>query len=191
MISVIVLFVVLDFQPSKSGPEHLRMYNERQSPVPFYPMMEQSLVDDARTAYDYGLPASTTLSSNDFSFVDQRVPIQAVRQPSIPTHQSWFGSPATTIAQQPQHAFFNRSFSMPPQTNNFNNADSQRLVDEQQQMAAAALMHQQQNWTRQQTPMFPQAPQQFEQVILNTMLTHSFTERLLFDRLHFEHILHI
>jgi len=143
------------------------MYNDRHSPVSFYPIMEQSLVDDARTAYEYGL-SSTPPTTNDFSFVDQRVPIQ---QQTRPTHHSWFGTP------NQQHPFLNRTFSMPQQQqqqNLFANNDSQRMMEEQQQqMAAAMLMHQQQqNWARQQQQqqMFPmqqqqqQPPQQFEQV---------------------------
>jgi hypothetical protein len=137
------------------------MYNDRQSPLSFYPAMEQSLVDDARTAYEYGL-SSTPTTSNDFSFVDQRVPIQ---QQTRPIHHSWFGTPNQ---QQP---FLNRTFSMPQQTNVFSNNDSQRMMEEQQ-IAAAMLMHQQQQqWARQQQqPMFPMQqqqpppPQQFEQV---------------------------
>ena len=134
------------------------MFNDRHSPVPFYPVMEQSLVDDARSAYDYGLSTTPPTGTNDFSFVDQRVPIQQqIRQ----THHSWFGTP------NQQHPFLNRTFSVPQQQSNF---DSQRLMEEQQQqMAAAMLMHQQQqNWARQQQqhPIFPmqQQPQQFEQV---------------------------
>jgi hypothetical protein len=165
-------FDFLGFKPTlnqtKSGPDHLRMYNDRHSPLSFYPIMELSLVDDARTAYDYGL-SSTPPTSNDFSFVDQRVPMQQqTRQTQIPTHHSWFGTP------NQQHSFLNRTFSMPQQqqTNLFSNNDSQRMMEEQQQMAAAAmLMHQQQNWARQQQQMFPmqqqqqqQQPQQFEQV---------------------------
>jgi hypothetical protein len=150
------------------------MYNDRHSPVSFYPIMEQSLVDDARTAYEYGLSSTpptgttTTTTTNDFSFVDQRVPIQ---QQTRPTHHSWFGT------SNQQHPFLNRTFSMPQQQqqqNLFANNDSQRIMEEQQQMAAAMLMHQQQqqNWARQQQQqqMFPmqqqqqQPPQQFEQV---------------------------
>jgi hypothetical protein len=150
------------FNHTKSGPDHLRMYNDRHSPVSFYPIMEQSLVDDARTVYEYGLSSTPpTATTNDFSFVDQRVPIQ---QQTRQTHHSWFGTPN----QQP--SFFNRTFSMPQQQANiFANNDSQRMMEEQQQMAAAMLMHQQQNWARQQQQqqqMFPiqQQPQQFEQV---------------------------
>ncbi|CAF3704647.1 unnamed protein product [Adineta steineri] len=159
------------FNHTKSGPDHLRMYNERQSPVSFYPVMEQSLVDDARTAYEYGLP-STPTTPNDFSFVDQRVPIQ---QQTRQTHRSWFGTP------NQQHPFLNRTFSMPQQqqqqSNVFSNNDSQRMMEEQQQMAAAMLMHQQQqNWARQQQQqMFPmqqqQQPQQFEQVNVLRLLS--------------------
>jgi hypothetical protein len=153
------------FNHTKSGPDHLRMFNDRHSPVSFYPIMEQSLVDDARTSYEYGL-SKTPPTSNDFSFVDQRVPMQQqqTRQTQIPTHHSWFGTP-----NQQQQPFLNRTFSMPQQqqTNLFSNNDSQRMMEEQQQMAAAAMfMHQQQqNWARQQ-PMFSmqQPPQQFEQV---------------------------
>ncbi len=141
------------------------MYNDRHSPVSFYPIMEQSLVDDARTAYEYGL-SSTPPTTNDFSFVDQRVPIQ---QQTRQIHHSWFGTP-----NQQQQPFLNRTFSMPQQTNVFSNNDSQRIMEEQQ-MAAAMLMHQQQqqHWARQQQqPMFPMQqqqpqpppPQQFEQV---------------------------
>jgi hypothetical protein len=162
-------FFFVAFKPSfnhtKSGPDHLRMFTDRHSPLSFYPIMEQSLVDDARTAYDYGLPSAPT-TPNDFTFVDQRVPIQQqqIRQSQIPTHHSWFGTP--TNQQSP---FLNRTFSMPQQQSNiFPNNDSQRMMEEQQ-MAAAMLMHQQQNWARQQQ-MFPmqqqqqQQPQQFEQV---------------------------
>lgn len=148
------------------------MYNDRHSPLSFYPIMEQSLVDDARTAYEYGLsstpPTSTATTTNDFSFVDQRVPIQ---QQTRSTNHSWFGTP------NQQHPFVNRTFSMPQQGNLFPNNDSQRMMEEQQQqMAAAMLMHQQQqNWARQQQQqqqqMFPMQPpqqqpqpQQFEQV---------------------------
>ncbi len=150
------------------------MYNDRHSPLSFYPIMEQSLVDDARTAYEYGLSSTPPTVTNDFSFVDQRVPIQ---QQTRQTH-SWFGTP------NQQNLFLNRTFSMPPpppppqqqqqqqqqqQPNLFSNNDSQRMMEEQQQMAAAMLMHQQQqNWARQQQqqPIFPiqQQPQQFEQV---------------------------
>jgi hypothetical protein len=149
------------FHPTKSGPEQLRMYNDRQSPVSFYPMMDQSLADDARAAYDYGL-SSTSSPTADFSFVDQRAP----RQATLPTHQSWFGTPA---APQQPHPFFNRTFSMPQPSNIFPNNDSQRMLEEQHQhMAAALLMHQQQQtWARQQQqqqPIFQQPPQQFEQV---------------------------
>ena len=103
------------------------------------PMMEQSLVDDARIAYEYGL--TSTPISNDFSFVDQRIsPVQQAQQ-------NWFTPPNQ---QQP---FINRSFSMPQQ-------------QQMNEMAAAMYMQQQQqqNWARQQ--MFPmqQPPQQFEQV---------------------------
>ena len=137
------------------------MYNDRHSPVPFYPIMEQSLVDDARTAYEYGLSTTPPTGANDFSFVDQRVPMQ--QQQTRQTHHSWFGTPNQ---QQP---FLNRTFSMPPQQQQQlpTNFDSQRMMEEQQQMAAAMLMHQQQqNWARQQQmfPMQAQAPQQFEQV---------------------------
>jgi hypothetical protein len=165
-------FLFLGFKPAfnhtKSGPDHLRMYNDRHSPTSFYPMMEQSLVDDARTSYDYGLSSTPpTTGTNDFSFVDQRVPMQQQQQQQTrPPHHSWFGTP------NQQHPFVNRTFSMPPQQSNlFVNNDSQRMMEEQQQMAAAMLMHQQQqqNWARQQQQqMFPmqqqQQPQQFEQV---------------------------
>jgi hypothetical protein len=108
------------------------MYN---SPV------EQSLVDDARAAYEYGL--SSVPISTEFSFVDQRMPVQAARPPAH--HQSWFGVPS-----QPQ-PFFNRTFSAPQQPTN--------------EMAAAMLMQHQQNWARQQQ----QQPQQFEQVRTNPL----------------------
>ncbi len=52
--------------------------------------MEQSLVDDARIAYEYGLTST---------------PIQQPR--STLTHHSWFGVP------NQQHPFINRTFSMP------------------------------------------------------------------------------
>jgi hypothetical protein len=109
------------------------------------PMMEQSLVDDARIAYEYGL--TSTPISNDFSFIDQRT-ISPIQQPRpTPTHQSWFGVP------NQQHPFINRTFSMPQQ-------------QQMNEMATAMIMQQQQNWARQQ--MFPmqqqQPPQQFEQV---------------------------
>ncbi|CAF3965848.1 unnamed protein product [Rotaria sp. Silwood2] len=157
------------FNHTKSVPDHIHMYNDRHSPTSFYPMMEQSLTDDARTAYEYGLSSTSPITtSNDFSFVDQRLPIQQpTRQTQIPTHHSWFGTP------NQQQTFFNRTFSMPQQqTNLFSNNDSQRIMEEQQQqMTAAMLMHQQQqNWARQQQQqqqqMFPmqQQPQQFEQV---------------------------
>jgi hypothetical protein len=151
------------------------MYNDRHSPVPFYPIMEQSLVDDARTAYEYGLSTTPPQATNDFSFVDQRVPMQ--QQPR-PTQHSWFGTP------NQQHPFLNRAYSMPqqqqqqqqPPTGNF---DSQRMMEEQQQMAAAMLMHQQQTWARQQQQMYPmqqqqQPPQQFEQVDPKQSFLHKF-----------------
>ncbi len=154
------------FNHTKSGPEHLRMYNDRHSPVPFYPVMEQSLVDDARTAYEYGLSTTPPTATNDFSFVDQRVSMQ--QQQTRPTHHSWFGTP------NQQHPFLNRTYSMPQQQQQPPpppaNFDSQRMMEEQQQqqMAAAMLMHQQQTWAiQQQQQMFPmqqQPPQQFEQV---------------------------
>jgi hypothetical protein len=99
------------------------------------PMLEQSLVDDARIAYEYGLPSTPT--SNDFSFVDQRI-----QQPQ----QNWFN----TLNQQ--HPFMNRSFSMPqqPQIN--------------EMTAAIFMQQQQQNWARQQIFPMQQPPQQFEQV---------------------------
>ena len=50
---------------TKSSPEHLHMYS---SPVSH----EQSLADDARLAYEYGL--TSTPMTNEFSFVDQRLP---------------------------------------------------------------------------------------------------------------------
>ncbi len=137
------------------------MYNDRHSPVPFYPIMEQSLVDDARTAYEYGLSTTPPTATNEFSFVDQRVPMQ---QQARPTHHSWFGTP------NQQHPFLNRAYSMPQQQQQQPtpaNFDSQRMMEEQQ-MAAAMLMHQQQTWARQQQqqmyPMQQQPPQQFEQV---------------------------
>jgi hypothetical protein len=143
-----------NFHATKSGPEQLRMYN-RQSPVSFYPMMEQSLVDDARAAYDYGLVSASSPPSTDFSFVDQRVPIARPNAAAAPTHQTWFGNPTA-------HPFFNRSFSMPqPATSNGHFLSNE---EQQQQMAAAALLMQQQNWARQQTAptMYPAQP--FEQV---------------------------
>ncbi|CAF1012077.1 unnamed protein product [Adineta ricciae] len=122
------------FNHTKSGPDHLHMYSSQ--------MMEQSLVDDARLAYEYGL--TSTPVSTDFAFVDQRIPSN--QQPR-PAHQSWFG------AATPQHPFMNRTFSVPQQ-------------QQMNEMAAAMFMHQQQhNWARQQ--MFPmQQPQQFEQNVL-------------------------
>jgi hypothetical protein len=124
--------------------------------------MEQSLVDDARTAYEYGLSTTPPTATNEFSFVDQRVPMQ---QQARPTHHSWFGTP------NQQHPFLNRAYSMPQQQQQPTpaNFDSQRMMEEQQQqqMAAAMLMHQQQTWARQQQQqMYPmqQQPQQFEQV---------------------------
>ena len=42
--------------------------------------VEQSLVDDARAAYEYGL--SSVPISTEFSFVDQRMPVQAARPPA-------------------------------------------------------------------------------------------------------------
>ena len=138
-------------------------------------MLEQSLVDDAHTTYEYGLPPSAaTAPSNEFSFVDQRVPMQASRQTPLPAHHSWFG------AANQQHPFFNRTYPMPQQTNLFVNNDSQRMIDEQQQMAAAMLMHQQQqNWARQQQMFPPQqqpppAPQQIEQVTHRSTREHCF-----------------
>jgi hypothetical protein len=123
--------------------------------------MEQSLVDDARTAYEYGLSTTPPTATNEFSFVDQRVPMQ---QQARPTHHSWFGTP------NQQHPFLNRAYSMPQQQQQQPtpaNFDSQRMMEEQQ-MAAAMLMHQQQTWARQQQqqmyPMQQQPPQQFEQV---------------------------
>ncbi|CAF2460717.1 unnamed protein product [Rotaria sp. Silwood2] len=65
------------FNHTKSVPDHIHMYNDRHSPTSFYRMMEQSLTDDARTAYEYGLSSTSPITtSNDFSFVDQRLPIQ-------------------------------------------------------------------------------------------------------------------
>jgi len=150
------------FNHTKSGPDHLRMFNDRHSPVPFYPMMEQSLVDDARTAYEYGLsttPPSAT-GTNEFSFVDQRMPMSQVQQ-NRANHHSWFGTP------NQQHSFMNRTFSMPQQSpaNNFEEQQQQ-----QQQIQAAILMQQQQNWARQQQqqqqmfPMQPPSQPHFEQV---------------------------
>ena len=144
--------------------------------------MDQSLVDDARAAYDYGL-SSTSSPSADFSFVDQRAP----RQATLPTHQSWFGTPAAAVAPQQAHPFFNRSFSMPQPSNIFPPNDSQRMLEEQhQQMTAALLMHQQQqNWARQQQlqqqpqPIFQQPPQQFEQVRNNERVVTRDTSRSL------------
>ena len=111
--------------------------------------VEQSLVDDARAAYEYGLPSVPI--STEFSFVDQRMPVQAARPPAH-HHQSWFGVPS-----QPQ-PFFNRTFSAPQQPNN-------------EMAAAMAMQQQQQNWARQQQQqqqqnMFPmpQQPQPIEQV---------------------------
>lgn len=153
------------FHATKSGPDHLRMYNDqRQSPVSFYQMVEQSLIDDARSAYEYGLP-STTSPSNDFSFVDQRASIQTSRPTTMPTHQSWFGQQQQQ--QQTQHPFFNRSYSMPQTTTLFPNPDPHRIIEEQQQMAAALLL-QQQNWARQQQQqqIFQQGAQQVEQVYI-------------------------
>ena len=121
-----ILFSIIGFNHTKSGPDHLHMYAS--------PMGEQSLVDDARTAYEYGLTSSPI--SNDFSFVDQRI-----QQPQ----QNWFNTP------NQQNPFLNRSFSMPQQQqmNEFT--------------AAMFMQQQQQNWARQQMfPM--QQPQQFEQV---------------------------
>ncbi|UJR37284.1 hypothetical protein I4U23_029993 [Adineta vaga] len=177
--SMVPMLINNTFNHTKSGPDHLRMYNDRHSPVSFYPAMEQSLVDDARAAYEYGLP-STPTTPNDFSFVDQRTPLQ--QQPRQ-THHSWFGTP------NQQHPFLNRTFSMPQQqqqSNVFTGNDSQRMMEEQQQQMAAAaamLMHhqqqQQQNWARQQQQqqqMFPMqqqtpppAPQQFEQNVLRLL----------------------
>jgi hypothetical protein len=132
---------VLGFNHTTSSPEYLRMYS---SPLnnDRYSMMEQSLVDDARAAYEYGLPSTAT--PNDFSFVDQRIPMQQTRQ----AHHSWFGTP-----NQQQHPFINRTFSMPQQQTNEMNA---AMIMQQQQ---------QQNWARQQQ-MFPmqQQPQELQQV---------------------------
>ena len=133
-------------------------------------MMEQSLVDDARTAYDYGLPTASSPPSTDFSFVDQRVP--------RPTHhQNWF---PPQIQGNPHPAFFNRSFSMPQgATSNFISTDQQRLVEEQQ-MAAATLLMQQQNWARQQqtSTMYPGQP--FEQVRRSLILLCVIDKRCFF-----------
>ncbi|CAF4557018.1 unnamed protein product, partial [Rotaria sp. Silwood1] len=168
------------FNHTKSVPDQIHMYNDRHSPTSFYPMMDQSLIDDARTTYEYGLSSTSPIStSNDFSFIDQRLPIQQpTRQAQIPTYHSWFGTPNQ---QQPM---FNRTFSMPQQqTNLFSNNDSQRIMEEQQQqMAAAILMHQQQqNWARQQQQqqMFPmqQQPQQFEQNVLRLLSMLSFQQQ--------------
>ncbi|CAF1020229.1 unnamed protein product [Rotaria sp. Silwood1] len=116
------------FNHTKSSPDHLHMYNSS--------MMEQSLVDDARMAYEYGL--TSTPISNEFSFIDQRM------SPMQQTNQNWFNT------SNQQYSYMNRSFSMPQQQPN--------------DISAAMLMHQQQqqNWTRQQ--MFPmQQPQQQQQ----------------------------
>ncbi|CAF3217713.1 unnamed protein product [Rotaria socialis] len=176
------------FNQTKSGPDHIHMYNDRHSPIPFYPTMEQTLIDDARAAYEYGLSSTSPMStSNDFSFVDQRLPMQQqqqqqTRQTQIPTHHSWFGTP------NQQQSAFNRTFSMPQQqqqTNLFSNNDSQRLMEEQQQMAATMLIHQQ-NWARQQQQqqqqqMFSmqqqQQPQQFEQNVLRLLSMLSFQQQ--------------
>ena len=148
------------FNHSQSGPDHLRKYQNDVCSKTFDRILEQSLADDARLAYEYGLSTTPPTTNNEFSFVDQRVPMQ---QATRPTHHSWFGTP------NQQNPFLNRAFSM-PQAVNF---DSQRMMEEQQQqMAAAMLMHQQQqNWARQQQmfPMQQQQPppppaQQFEQV---------------------------
>ena len=68
------------FNQTRSGPEHLRMYSSSMMPEPqpspsaFYPMLEQSLVDDAHTTYEYGLPPSAAATpSTEFSFVDQQI----------------------------------------------------------------------------------------------------------------------
>ena len=152
-----------NFHSSKSGPEQIRMYN-RQSPVSFYPMMEQSLVDDARATYDYGLVTASSPPSTDFSFVDQRVPMaRPTATPTttttpMPTHQTWFGNPTA-------HPFFNRSFSMPQPTTTTNG--HYMTTEDQQQMAAAALLiqqQQQQNWARQQQTPTMYSGQPFEQV---------------------------
>ncbi|UJR08944.1 hypothetical protein I4U23_013196 [Adineta vaga] len=162
------------FNHTKSGPDHLHMYSSQ--------MMDQSLVDDARLAYEYGLTSTPTVS-NDFSFIDQRLPSnQQIR----PTQQSWFG------VSTPQHPFMNRTFSMPQQ-------------QQMNEMATAMFMHQQQqNWARQQ--VFPmqqqqhqqqqqQLPQQFEQNVLrflsmlslqqqtnnNSMTTHAQHQDNLYD----------
>ncbi|CAF1308886.1 unnamed protein product [Adineta steineri] len=154
------------FNHTKSGPEHLHMYSS--------PIMDQSLVDDARIAYEYGL--TSTPISNDFSFVDQRIsPIQQTRQ-------TWFNTP------NQQHPLMNRTYSMPQQ---------QQMND----MTAAMIMQQQQqNWARQQ--MFPMQqqqppPQQFEQNVLrflsmlslqqqqttnNSMTVHTQQQENLYDR---------
>lgn len=161
------------FNHSKSGPDHLRKYQTDVCSKTFVSILEQSLADDARLAYEYGLSTTPPTANNEFSFVDQRVPMQ---QATRPTHHSWFGTP------NQQNPFLNRAFSM-PQAVNF---DSQRMMEEQQQqMAAAMLMHQQQqNWARQQQmfPMQQQQPpppaQQFEQVnpthLVNATLILSF-----------------
>lgn len=138
----------LDFHSTKSGPDHLRMYN-RQSP-----MMEQSLVDDARAAYDYGLASASSPPSTEFSFVDQRVPIsRPAATPTTTTQATWFTPPTA-------HPFLNRSFSMPQPTTTF------LPTDEQQQLAMATLLmqQQQQHWPRPAaTSIYPGQPP-FEQV---------------------------
>ncbi|CAF1297598.1 unnamed protein product [Rotaria sordida] len=137
------------FNQTKSSPDHLHMYNS--------PIMEQSLIDDARMAYEYGL--TSTPISNEFSFIDQR--ISPIRQ----TNQNWFTTP------NQQYPYMNRSFSMPPQ--------QQQQTNE---MSAAMLMHQhqqqQQNWTRQQMfPMQQQQPQQYDPNVLRFLSMLSLQQR--------------
>ncbi|CAF3252940.1 unnamed protein product [Rotaria sp. Silwood2] len=134
------------FNHVKSSPDHLHMYNSS--------MMEQSLVDDARMAYEYGL--TSTPISNEFSFIDQR--ISPIRQ----TQQNWFTTP------NQQYSYMNRSFSMPQQ-------------QQTNEMSAAMIMHQQQqqqqNWTRQQ--MFPmqQPSQQLDQNVFRFLSMLSLQQR--------------
>ena len=146
------------------------MYHDQQSPISFYPILEQSLVDDARTAYEYGLSSTSSMApSEDLSFIDQRASMQQpAKQAQVPSYQSWFGTP------NQQHSFYNRTFSMPQQQSNLSsNNDLERIMEEQQQQQLASALlarQQQQNWVRQQQQqqqaIFPmqQHPQQFEQV---------------------------
>jgi hypothetical protein len=72
-------------------------------------MYASNLADDARIAYEYGL--TTTPMSNDFSFVDQRIP---------------------SIQYFPiSNPFMNRSYSMPQQQNQYNRS----AVNSQQGLA--------------------------------------------------------